>query len=908
MTTKKTNELTLKDRLSRLTYRQAIRLLGEEGDALIRRGGKYDIRLDEQVSLGSDLFCLDFGHAKVTITQNPRRAQKLDLRCSSCDTPCEHLGAALSLILEEKMALGLAAPRPERIPVESLSEDELVRRAIEERTERARGEKFTLRSIEQKKVWTDYVITSASSGKTYCVALRGFEPGESYCSCPDFRRNTLGTCKHILHTIGTVKKRFSAARLKRPHTRENISLHIRYGEEMELRLLLPEKVDRKTAAVVGPVKDRPIDDIQDLFKRIDMLEALGHEVSVYPDAEEWIEQRLQQERIATKVSEIRKNPENHPLRRSLLDAELLPYQLDGIAFAAGTGRAVLADDMGLGKTIQGIGVAELLRREAGIKKVLVVCPATLKSQWRSEIERFSERNSQVVLGSAAARARQYDNGAFFTICNYEQVLRDILPIERAAWDLIVLDEGQRIKNWEAKTSRIVKGLRSPFALVLSGTPLENRLDELYSVVEFIDDRRLGPAFRFFNRYRVCDDRGKVLGYKNLDSLRKTLGPVLLRRTRASVMHELPQRMTETIRINPTDEQLELHGANMQVVMAIVNKPFISEMDLLRLRKALLACRMAANSTFLVDKAAPGYSSKLEELDSLLLRLSGEEKRKIVLFSEWTTMLNLIEPILKKHKMDFVRLDGKVPQKKRQSLVRTFKTDPSCKVFITTNAGSTGLNLQAADTVINVDLPWNPALLEQRISRVHRMGQKKPVQVFILITERTLEESLLATLSAKHELAHAALDSDSSIDRVDLACGMAELKQRLEILLGAKPEAPVDVSERMRLEQEALKRAGRETRERIAVAGGEFISAAFNLLGELVPRCEESDESRRLSAQFKNRMARCMETDDEGRLKMTVTLPDRSALDSLSDALARVALLRDGAEMRNGGRRSAGCSD
>ena len=253
--------------------------------------------------------------------------------------------------------------------------------------------------------------------------------------------------------------------------------------------------------------------------RLQKLAALGREVTVYPDAEELINRRLFADRIASKVAEIRKNPKAHPLRKELLKTELLPYQLDGVAFAVGAGRSILADDMGLGKTIQGIGVSELLAREAEISKVLIVCPASVKAQWRSEIERFSHRDCQLVLGSARERVRQYENQCFFTVCNYEQVLRDILAIERVRWNLIILDEGQRIKNWEAKTSRVIKGLRSPFALVLSGTPLENRLEELYSVAQFVDDRRLGPAFRFLNRYRIADEDGRVLGYGNLAELR-----------------------------------------------------------------------------------------------------------------------------------------------------------------------------------------------------------------------------------------------------------------------------------------------------------------------------------------------------------------------------------------------------
>ena len=562
--------------------------------------------------------------------------------------------------------------------------------------------------------------------------------------------------------------------------------------------------------------------------------------------------------------------------------EILPYQLDGIAFAAGAGRAILADDMGLGKTLQGIGIAELLAREADIRKVLVVCPASVKAQWRSEVLRFSGRDCQIVLGSAAGRSVQYENECFFTICNYEQVLRDIITIERVRWDLIVLDEGQRIKNWEAKTSQTIKSLRSPFALVLSGTPLENRLDDLFSVVEFIDDRRLGPAFRFFNRHRITDERGKVLGYKDLDLLRERLKPVLLRRTRSAVVKDLPPRTTEIVRIAPTDEQAGIEVAQMQIVSAIVRKSYISEMDLLRLQKALLLARMNADSTFLVDKHAPGFSSKLERLQELLEELAAEDDRKILLFSEWTTMLTLIERQIKRLKLNYVRLDGSVPQKKRQLLVHQFQRDPTCRVFLTTNAGSTGLNLQAANTVINVDLPWNPAVLEQRISRAHRMGQKNPVQVYLLVTEGTIEEKLLATLSAKHDLALAALDMESNVREVALASGIEELKQRLEVLLGARAHAAVDETEKQRQQQEAERLA---RRSRVAEAGGQLVAAAFAFLGEMVPQRQLTNGVEQKASQFKAHLDECLERDEQGRPRLIVTLPNEAALESLARSLA-----------------------
>ncbi len=893
MTTKASTELTLNDRLSQLSFLQACRLLGEDGDKLIQAGAKYEINIDEQVSWSGDLFRLWLpglgipgDDVAVTITQTDDGRQRLRWHCSACETACEHAGAAFSLILEEKTALRLAAPPPDRTPLEGLGEEELVRKALDERTERAREEKMKVRSVDPERPWTDYTVISAASGKTYRVALRGEERGASYCSCRDFRTNTLGTCKHIIHVLEKAMRRFPAHVRRRPYKRKRPSLHLHYGREMALRLLLPHSLPPDVEPVVQPLNDRDIDDVHDLMKRLGQLEKLGQEVTVYPDAEEYIQQRLFQDRIQSLAAQIRKDPGNHPLREALLNVSLLPYQLDGIAFAVGAGRAVLADDMGLGKTIQGIGVAELLARDAGIRKVLVICPASLKSQWRNEIHRCCERDCQLVLGRLAARAPQYGNDRFFTICNYEQVLRDILAIERVKWDLIILDEGQRIKNWEAKTSSVIKSLKSPFALVLSGTPLENRLDDLYSVVQFIDDRRLAPAFRFFNRHRVANEKGKVLGYKTLGELRENLRPVLLRRTRESVMQQLPPRTTEIIRIAPTDEQMELHSAHMRVVATITRKKFLSEMDLLRLKKALLMCRMAANSTYLVDKQPPGHSTKLQHLNDLLDRLFQEQGRKVIVFSEWTTMLDLIQPMLESHRLRYVRLDGSVPQKQRQQLVNEFQTKSDCHLFMTTNAGSLGLNLQAANTVINVDLPWNPAVLEQRIGRAHRMGQKQPVQVYVLVTEETIEDNLLATLSAKRDLALAALDVDSEVEAVDLVSGIEELKQRLEILLGAKPEAPLDETAKQRAEQEAQL----AHRDRVAAAGGELLSAAFRFLGQLVSAPSAPPPSDQLVTTLRARLFECVEEDASGKPRLTVVLPDRAALDHLADTLARLVVV------------------
>ncbi len=888
-------------RLGTLTYHQACRLLDDEGPRLIQNGGRlFDIQSDRDVFLGGDLFRvrvedseLDSGLAVATITLNSGRDKQLQLNCDQCEMPCEHLGAALDYLLDAKSVLGLAMPPDEKVPLENLTSEELRHRATADREKRAAEESMKVRSMDTRRPWTDYIVTSERSGRSYRVAIRSLGEGDSFCTCPDFRTNRLGTCKHILHVQTKVKKRFSAAQLRAPYRRKRLSLGMHYGSfdgatPRGLLFHLPHKPDAKLEELVGNGDTEPITDAHDAMTRVQALEHAGQDVTIFPDAEAFIQRQLVSDRVRRECDLIRKRVDDHPLRTELLDAKLLPYQLDGIAFAAGAGRAILADDMGLGKTIQGIGVAELLSRLAEIKRVLVVCPASLKSQWRDEITRFSGHSSQIVLGSGEERIEQYSSDTFFTICNYEQVLRDLTAIENIPWDLILLDEGQRIKNWESKTSNVIRQLESPFRLVLSGTPLENRLGELFTVTRFVDDELLGPAYHFFNQHHVVDDRGKTLGYRQLDTLREKMQPILLRRTRAEVAKQLPDRTDEVIRCEATAEQKEVHDANMQTVAQIAAKKFMTEMDRLRMQKCLLMARMACDSTYLIDQEAAEYSSKLERLAELLEGLIEDPTRKIVLFSEWRRMLDRVEHRLDELGCDYVRLDGQVPQKKRAELVARFQTDPNCRVINMTNAGSTGLNLQAANTVINVDLPWNPAVLEQRIARAYRMGQKNPVHVYKMVTTGdTIEEGLLTTLASKQDLADASINFDSDVCEVAMTSGMEDLKRRLEIILPKPLAAPVDESQKRRVEAEAEELAATQRREKVSAASGQLVTAALSLAGELIGGADQSPPAEETVQQLTDKLTQCVDRDAEGRPQLTISLADETALKGLATTLAKL---------------------
>lgn len=895
-------------RLGSLTFHQACQMLGDEGAKLMRVGNRFtEIESDTDVFLGGDLLRIKLndcsakyggpdeepefvGTVIVTMTLQSARAKQIQTNCESCDSSCHHVGAALSYLLDSKSVLGLAMPPDESVPLENLTESELLERAMSERQKRADEEDMRVRSGDASTPWADYVTTSHNTGKTYRVSLRGMQPHESFCSCPDFRTNGLGTCKHILHVAAKIKKRFGVDAISRRYRRKHVSLRLHYGDDFGLRFNVPTRKNPAVEEIVGDLVATSTTDAADVMRRIEALEHSGRDLTIYPDAEDFIQRQLTTAEMTKRCAEIRRDPENHPLRTELLNATLLPYQLDGIAFAATAGRAILADDMGLGKTIQGIGVAELLAKWAGIRRVLIVCPASLKNQWRTEVGRFCGRSVQVVLGTGPERIQQYQSDTFFTVCNYEQVLRDLDPIESVDWDLIILDEGQRIKNWESKTSNMIRSLRSPYRLVLSGTPLENNLGELFTVARFVDENRLGSAFKFFNRHRVVDDRGKTVGYHNLDKLRETIAPILLRRTRGEVSKQLPDRIDEIIRVTPTEEQQEIHDGQMQIVAQVVGKKFLTEMDLLRLRRALAMARMSCDSTFLVNQQEPEYSTKLERLHELLDGLIADPDRKIVLFSEWKRMLDRVQRRLDLIGCDYVRLDGSVPQKKRPAIVSEFQDKPQCRVILMTNAGSTGLNLQSANVVINCDLPWNPAVLEQRIARAHRMGQKNPVHIYNMVSAGTIEEGLLDTLASKQELADASLNIDSEIGEVAVSSSTDDLRKRLEKMALPKLAAPVDQSSQRRTEAE-VEQLHRH-REDISKATGDLVSAALSLAGNLLggniteanePTPQHVEKVDRLTEQ----LAKTLETDEQGRPQIKITLPDQDSLRSLANTLAQL---------------------
>ncbi|OGA72983.1 MAG: helicase SNF2 [Betaproteobacteria bacterium RIFCSPLOWO2_12_FULL_65_14] len=468
----------------------------------------------------------------------------------------------------------------------------------------------------------------------------------------------------------------------------------------------------------------------------------GHELRAYDDALDCVAGRRDAARRAEVLDSLFPRGASDRKLAKPIKTPLYPYQADGALFAVRAGRALIGDEMGLGKTVQAIAATEILARHFGVSRVLVVCPTSLKYQWQSEIGRFSGRAARVMAGGRAQRQKDFSADDFCKITNYEKLKPDL--------DLIA--------------ARALKRSGSPYALVLTGTPLENKLEELISIVQFVDQHRLGPTWKLLHEHQVKDEFGRVTGYTGLEKIGQTLAPILIRRRRSEVLTQLPSRTDQNLLVPMTEMQMVHHRENADVVAQIVTRwrrtKFLSDKDQRRLTCALQNMRMSCNSTYLLDQETD-HGVKADELAALLDGVFVQPDAKAVVFSQWTRTHDIVIRRLEDRGIGYVSFHGGVPSERRPALVERFRADPDCRVFLSTDAGAVGLNLQHASTLVNMDLPWNPALLEQRIGRIHRMGQKRPVQIVNFVAKGTVEEGMLSVLAFKRSLSAGILDGGQS---------------------------------------------------------------------------------------------------------------------------------------------------
>ena len=668
---------------------------------------------------------------------------------------------------------------------------------IERRRLRASQEPFLIKpAAPGHSFYGRFACHSKASGRTYLVEIRSLIQPENACQCLDFVSNGLGTCKHIEAVLSRTargqRRRFAqAAKEGSPM----VEVYLSRCETPEIKVAWPAEASRAARNLLSPFFSNngslladPVEAFPAVKRALHRAsEAVQKEIRIGLEVEAWVDDlSRRRERVKAKDAFLRDVREGKQTM-DFLKLPLYAYQKEGLLHLSFGERAMLADEMGLGKTAQAIGACELLRQRRKIERVLVVSPASLKAEWEEQISKFTGLPVKIIWGPRGARLKMYREPSFFYLTNYEQVRSDYGALmEILAPDVVILDEAQRIKNWSTKTARTIKRLSSPYAFVLTGTPLENRIDEIYSIIEFLDPQVFGSLFRFNREFYELDEKGRPAGYRNLEELHRRIRPLMLRRRKEEIEDQLPARTVNNYFVAMEPEQQARYGEYQERVarlLAIAKRRPLTKEEFEKLQKWLACMRMICDTPYILDQECR-ICPKLHELASVLEDLTGQNGNKVLVFSEWERMLFLVRELSEEMGIPFAWHTGSVPQQKRRQEIRRFKTDPQCRLFLSTDSGSVGLNLQEASAVVNLDLPWNPAKLEQRIARAWRKHQTRSVRVVNLVSENTIEHRMLGLLSQKQQLADTVLDGRGDFQAVKMPSGRAALMERLQALMGA----------------------------------------------------------------------------------------------------------------------------
>lgn len=430
--------------------------------------------------------------------------------------------------------------------------------------------------------------------------------------------------------------------------------------------------------------------------------------------------------------------------------------LAGVGFSG-----ILADDMGLGKTLQMISVLLADKLENAVPHTsLIVCPASLVYNWQEELQRFApELKTIPVTGTAATRRDIIEGWQSWDvmITSYDLLKRDISHYEDKTFFYHVLDEAQFIKNPKAGVSKAVKVIHSRHRMALTGTPIENRLSELWSIFDFLMPGFLYDYAEFHNRYENPITREK--DEEAAGRLKRMVGPFILRRLKGDVLKDLPEKIEEVRYAKFDAEQQHLYDAQVAHMTSMLESGELnSGKDKIRILAELTKIRQLCCDPSLILENYTGGSAKREAVLDLI-RSAMDGGHRMLVFSQFTSMLELLEEDLKKENISYYKITGSTPKEERIRLVHAFNENSTPVFLISLKAGGTGLNLVGADMVIHYDPWWNLAAQNQATDRAHRIGQKHKVSVFKLIAKNTIEEKILKLQEAKKDLADAIISGE-----------------------------------------------------------------------------------------------------------------------------------------------------
>jgi len=721
----------------------------------------------------------------------------------SCPYPgqgCRHAVAATlharGLLVAPRVQEELFAPDETQ---RFLTPEEIREQALADRRRRAQTDQF--QAVRGDMFTGDHKVISKDN-RTYTVCLHDPVNAKGHCSCPDYQTNGLGTCKHILFMAGHLKKEPGFNRQAATETLPFADIF------WDSRAQAPRRhAPRLTSdmADLAPILGKYFD-AQGLYTAADLSLVMGLMLRLHGDRRVRIrENLLKRVDHRQQVLQLEKM-KGSPLPKICLTRQLYPFQEEGIRFGTFKTGVLIGDEMGLGKTVQAIGLSLIKKQIFGFEKILVITLPSLRHQWLREIERTTREAAGIIHGPPARRKALYREKTSFKITHYDTVIRDVGII--GAWhpDIIILDEAQRIKNISTRTAEAVKRLPKKHAIVLTSTPVEEHPEDLYSIVQFLDPYLFTPLWQFaadhFNiprGHQVKDRKTRVAGYKNLGLLREKLSGILIRRTWEAVEDQLPEQVENNYYVDLAPEQAKAHQAGARALDDRIRKLPLAPMDLRSIQAQILRMRMICNSTFLVDRETQ-VSPKLRELSSIIDEVVAQNLRKTVIISEWTAMTYLIARHLSEAAIPFVQVSGKMPKAQRDKTAATFSTDPDCLVFLATDAGSDGLDLSCALSLIQVELPWPPAQMKRRMASLRPSSPGKgdtdppTCHIINLMARNSIEERVLAGLKQEPDIFSDLFDPDP--DHMEALCrDSRQLTDRLHAFLGpALVPAPGGVPE------------------------------------------------------------------------------------------------------------------
>ncbi len=429
-----------------------------------------------------------------------------------------------------------------------------------------------------------------------------------------------------------------------------------------------------------------------------------------------------------------------------------PFQYSGVTYIKyalhNFKGALIGDDQGLGKTFEALSIIAMHPK---LSSVLILVQNTMKFVWADEIEKHYPQLSYVVVnGNPKQRQEQWAAESRIKIVNYEALLRDAEP-RIVTWDLVIADEvGTMLKNYKAKRTKRTKKLKRKYTLALSGIPLENKLEELHSVFDFVIPGLLGPGWLFVEQHVVKDFWGRPIGYRGLDQVKARISPYYIRRTKKEVLKDLPDKVYNDVKIEMSSDEWVIYNAiRDQIKEDIKNNPKLQTQniltELLRLKQVTDDCRLVMN-----EGPIPA-SSKVAALHDIV---DASEGHQLVIFTQFAEFAKLLGA-----EFDAPIIQGSVKPERRNEIISEFQ-DGEHQVLVSTDAGAYGITLTAADIVIHADASYNPAKMRQREDRLHRIGQKESVQVVSLICQRTVDQQVRHILHKKLNLIRTILDEET----------------------------------------------------------------------------------------------------------------------------------------------------